>query len=323
MIVAGRGLKDRPSGDDAGCVEYSDQATAFSRRRRGEPRTYDFRRPVRLARDQAHLLRIAMETFGRGSSTVLTTSLRVMSTLGSPVIEELSYDEYLSTLPESTVCAVVGLEPWSGQSLLSFEVPALLEVIDHLLGGSGAEQQPDRPLTDIEQALVRHLLTRMLRELCYALEPLGRIEPELASLENNPGFVQAAAPTDPVVVARMELAIGERTSATSLCIPYATLAPALERLSRAQDGEARALARRQAAERTQQRLTDVEVDVAVRFHPLRLPSGLIGRLAVGDVVPLEHRTTAPLAVTSAATTFAHAVPGTSGRRLAVLIVPNP
>jgi flagellar motor switch protein FliM len=304
-------------------VGYSDQATAFSRRRRGEPRTYDFRRPVRLARDQAHLLRIAMETFGRQSSTVLTTSLRVVCTLGTPVIEELSYDEYLSTLPEPAVCAVVGLEPWSGRSLLSFEVPALLQVVDHLLGGSGSEQQPDRPLTDIEQSLLRHLLTRMLRELSYALEPLGRIEPELASLESNPSFVQAAAPTDPVVVARMELVIADRTTAASLCIPYATLAPALERLSRAQDDEARALARRQAAERTQQRLTDVEVDVAVRFKPLRLASGAIGRLAVGDVVPLDHRTTAPLAVTSAATTFAHAVPGTSGRRLAVLIVPNP
>src|SRR4051795_3897514 len=269
MISAGGGLKDGGPAPDACCVGYSDQATAFSRRR-GEPRTYDFRRPVRLARDQAHLLRIAMDSFGRQSSTVLTTSLRVGCTLGSPVIEELSYDEYLSALPESTVCAVVGLEPWSGLSLLSFEIPALLEVIDHLLGGSGAEEQPDRPLTDIEQALVRHLLARMLRELSYALEPFGRIEPDLVSLENNPSFVQAAAPTDPVVVARMELAIGERTSAASLCIPYATLAPALDRLSRAQDGEARALARRQAAERTQQRLTDVEVAVAVRFKALGL-----------------------------------------------------
>ena len=87
--------------------------------------------------------------------------------------------------------------------------------------------------------------------------------------------------------------------------------------------EARLLARRQAAERTQRRLTDVEVDVAVRFHPLRMASAAIARLSVGDVVALEHRTTAPLAVTSAATTFAHAVPGTSGRKLAVLIVPSP
>jgi flagellar motor switch protein FliM len=305
-------------------VGYSDQATAYSRRRRGEPRTYDFRRPVRLARDQSHLLRIAMQTFGRQASTVLTTSLRVVCTLGSPVLEELSYDEYLSGLPDHTVCAVVALEPWAGRSLFSFELPTLLTMVDHMLGGPGAVEQPDRPLTDIEQTLLRHhLLSRMLRELSYALEPLGPLEPELQSLESNPGFVQAAAPTDPVVVTRMELAIGERTSTASLCIPFASLEPALERLSRAQDDEARLLARRQAAQLTQRRLTDVEVEVAVRFRPLRMASAAIGRLAVGDVVRLEHRTTAPLAVTSAATTFAHAVPGTSGRKLAVLIVPSP
>jgi flagellar motor switch protein FliM len=304
-------------------VGYSDQATAYSRRRRGEPRTYDFRRPVRLARDQAHLLRIAMQTFGRQSSTVLTTSLRVVCALGSPVIEELSYDEYLTGLPDQTVCAVVTLEPWAGKSLLSFELPTLLTIVDHMLGGPGAPQQPDRPLTDIEQALLRHLLGRMLRELSYALEPLGPLRPELQGLESNPGFVQAAAPTDPVVLARMEVAIGERASAASLCIPFASLEPTLERLSRAQDDEKRLLVRRQAAERTQQRLTDVEVEVAVRFRPMRMPSARVGRLAVGDVVRLEHRTTTPLAVTSAATTFAHAVPGTSGGKLAVLIVPNP
>ena len=302
---------------------YSEQATAFGRRRRGEPRTYDFRRPVRLARDQSHLLRVAMQTFARQGSTVLTTSLRIVCTLGTVVIEELSYDEYLSGLPEQAVCGVVALEPWSGRSLLTFEAPTLLTAVDHMLGGPGSATQPDRPLTDIEQALVRQLLGRVLRELSYALEPLGAIKPELVTLESNPGFVQAAAPTDPVVVARMELTIGERTSSASLCIPYATLAPVLERLSRAQDAEARAAARRQAAERTQKRLADVEVEVAVRFAPLQLPSAVIGGLAVGDVVPLQHRTTAPLAVTSAATTFAHAVPGTSGRALAVLIVPSP
>lgn len=323
MITTKGSLKAVARPPDACWVGYSDQATAYSRRRRGEPRTYDFRRPVRLARDQAHLLRIAMQTFGRQSSTVLTTSLRVVSTLGSPEIEELSYDEYLTGLPDHTVCAVVALEPWTGKSLLSFELPTLLTMVDHLLGGPGATQQPDRPLTDIEQALLRHLLGRMLRELSYALEPLGPLTPELLSLESNPGFVQAAAPTDPVVLARLELSIGERTSNASLCVPFASIEPALDRLTRAQDDEKRLLARRQAAERTQQRLTDVEVEVVVRFRPLRLPSATIGRLAVGDVVRLEHRTTTPLAVTSASTTFAHAVPGTSGRKLAVLIVPTP
>ena len=301
-------------------VGYSDQATA-GRRRRGEARTYDFRRPVRLAREHAHLLRVAMQTFGRQATTVLTTSLRVVCSLGHPVIEELSYDEFLTGIPDQSLCAVVTLEPWNGRALLTFDTTTLLTFVDHQLGGPGGELQPDRPLTDIEQALVRQLLDRMLRELAYAFNPIAPITPQLLSLETNAGFVQAAAPTDPVVVARMELTVADRTTTTSLCIPYAMLSPALLAMNQANDGGERARQRRDAAELTQNRLSDVEVDVSVRFDPLRLTSAAVGRLAVGDVVTLGHRTTAPLSVTSASTTFARAVPGSSGRRLAVLIVP--
>ena len=53
---------------------------------------------------------------------------------------------------------------------------------------------------------------------------------------------------------------------------------------------------------------------------LRLPSADIGRLTVGDVLTLGHKTSKPLSVTSANTTFALAVPGSSGKRLAALIV---
>jgi len=304
-------------------VGYSDQATALSRRRRGEARTYDFRRPVRLAREHAHLLRVAMQTFARQATTVLTTSLRVLCQLGNPRIEELSYDEYLSGLSEQTVCAVLSLDPWPGKALLAFDLQTVLAMIDHQLGGPGGDNQPDRPLTDIEQALVRQLLVRMLRELTYAMEPLAHVNPQLVALENDARFVQAAALTDPVVVARLDFSVGRRESAISFCLPYAMLAPTLKLLSDSSDDAEKLRVRAEAGRRTQQRLSDVEVDVSVRFDPLRMPSRAIAGLKVGDVVVLDHRTTAPLSVTSASSTFARAVPGSSGKQLAVLIVSDP
>ena len=160
-----------------------------------------------------------MQTFARQSSTVLTTSLRVVSQLSSSLLEELSYDEYLTALPEQSVCAVLSMEPWQGKALLTFNTTALLTIVDHQLGGPGGDDQPDRPLTDIEQALSRQILLRMLRELAYALEPIAKLTPKLVGLEANAGFVQAAAATDPVVVARMDLSIGVHTSEASLCLP--------------------------------------------------------------------------------------------------------
>jgi flagellar motor switch protein FliM len=291
-----------------------------ARRRRGEARTYDFRRPVRLAREHSHLLKVAMQTFARQSTTVLTTSLRVVCQIGPPQIEELSYDEFLGGLSENTVCAVITLDPWAGRALMTFELSALLTMVDHQLGGMGGDKQPDRPLTDIEQALLRQLLARMLGELSYALEPIAKnVKPQLITLESDARFVQAAASTDPVVLAVMDLAIGRRESRLALCMPYAMLAPALE-LATQHDNKEQARLRLSAAEQTQRRLTEVDVDVRVRFDPIRMSSQSIGLLKVGDVVTFPHRTTAPLAVTSAATVFAHAIPGASGRRLAVLIV---
>lgn len=278
---------------------------------------------MRLAREHAHMLRVAMATFARQATTVLTTSLRAVCLLSATTIEELSYDEYLSGLADQSVCAILSMEPLPGKALLNLDAATLLTMIDHQLGGPGAEQQPERPLTDIEQALVRQLLTRMLRELAYAWEPIAAIRPQLLVMESNAQFVQAAAPTDPVVVARMDLQVGNRSSQATLCLPYAMLAPALEELVRAGHDEERTRQRLEASRRTTQRLTDVAVDVSVRFDPIRLRSSQVAGLAVGDVLALGHRTTAPLSVTSAATTFAVAVPGSSGRRLAALIVQPP
>lgn len=301
---------------------YSDQATV-PRRRRGEARTYDFRRPVRLAREHAHVLKMAMGTFGRQATTVLTTSLRVISTLTLADLEELSYDEQIGSLQPGTVCIVLGMDPLPGRALLTLQQDTLLQMIDYLLGGPGTEQQPDRPVTEIEQALVKYLLSRVLRELAYALEPIARTNPAMVALENNAQFVQAAAPTDPMVVAHFDLALGERVSQFSLCLPYQMLAEGLGELSKGEDAEEKARLRQVAAQQTTRRLADVEVDVSVRFDPAKLPSEQIWRLTVGDVLALEHKTSAPLSVTSAATVFAKAVPGSSGKKLAALVVSGP
>ena len=100
-------------------------------------------------------------------------------------IEELSYDEFLTGMPEQSVCAVVTLDPLPGKALISFDLPAVLTMVDHQLGGPGGADQPDRPLTDIEQSITKTLLTRMLRELTYAFET------------DRQGRAAAASPSSP------------------------------------------------------------------------------------------------------------------------------
>ena len=68
-------------------------------RRRGEPRTYDFRRPTKLSREHVRVLQIAQEAFARQATTILTTFLRAGARLELVGIEQSSYDDYIVTLP--------------------------------------------------------------------------------------------------------------------------------------------------------------------------------------------------------------------------------
>jgi flagellar motor switch protein FliM len=199
-------------------------------------------------------------------------------------------------------------------------LPVALGAIDHLLGGPGGPQ-PVRTLTDIEVGLVTGLLDQMVATFGAAIEPIVPLAPDAGAIEYNPQFLQAAAATDAMVTGEFTLQLGREKSRLSLCLPLAPLLPRLiaQRPGERPDGlmDVSAAA---AARRLRNRLGDVPIDVSVRFAPVQVPSARLLTLQPGDVIPLPHRVGAPLAVHVGDRTFASAVAGRSGSRLAALIV---
>ena len=287
------------------------------------PERYDFRRPTKLSREHIRTLQIAYETFARQFTTLLTTSLRAVSVVNLVSIEQLTYDEYIGSLEGTTMMALFTIDPLPGVAVLEFSMSIAMACIDHMLGGPGGPQ-PQRPLTDIETPLLQGLIERALGELRYAVEPITAIRPALTVIEYNPQFAQAGALSDAVIVANFELRIGTEECIATLSIPFASILPKLQTdpntvvLSQAQR-----LARELAARNMAFGLENAPIEVAVKFQSVRMhPADLIG-LQPGDVVPLAHPTSAPLAVTTADITFAYAVPGAQGTRMACLVVQSP
>jgi flagellar motor switch protein FliM len=284
------------------------------------PEPYDFRRPTNLSREHVRTLQIAYETFARQFTTILTTSLRAVSQVTLISIEQFTYDEYISSLSSPTIVAKLSMEPLPGTAIAEFSLAVAMTSIDHMLGGSGGPQ-PERPLTEIEAPLLNGLLDRMLGELRYAFEGIASVRPQLSGIEYNPQFVQAGGASDPVIVASFEMRVGAEECVATICLPFGMIFPKLQgdrndvQLSPAQHAAREAAHRNLVAG-----MESVPLDVAVRFQQMRMrPEDLIN-LRPGDVVTLNHPTTQPLAVTTAGLTFAHAVPGTQGSRLACLVV---
>ena len=290
-------------------------------KRRSGPQPFDFRRPSKFSREHARALQIVNETFARQFTTILSTTLRTVSQVSVASVDHISYDEYVSSSPDPSFLTLLQVEPLAGAGILQLPLDIAMSAIDRLLGGTGEGSQPTRALTDIESALLRELVTRVLRELDYAFESLIKVRTSIVRLESNPQFAQVAAPSDMVVVATFDVRIGSQEAPATLCLPFSSLQPVLESSSGpALYADRKGVDLVEAARLMAERLSDAPVDVTVRVDPVTLTSDEILGLEVGDVLPLHHPVSAPLSVCAAERVCAAAVPGSKGRRLAFMIV---
>ena len=300
-------------------------AGSRSRRRRNtEPVPYDFRRPIQLSREHQRILMLAFDNFARQASTVFTSSLRTVCQVTLRGIEQRTYNEYVDSLGNQTYMTLFTADPMPGLGVLEMPIFAIMSCVDHMLGGPGSDDQPNRALTEIETGVVRDFIARVLNEMRYSMASVLPLEPMPAAVEYSPQFAQVASPADVMVVAELELRIGERPHRMTVCLPFSGLHPYLSNASNPGPVSDRERAARvHAADLLRQQMDHVPVSVAVRLRPTQLGPIDLSALQTGDVLRLSHPATAPLEVTLDGTTFAHASPGARGQRLAALIVDTP
>jgi flagellar motor switch protein FliM len=284
------------------------------------PVVYDFRRPNKFTREHVRALQIASETFARQFTTALSTTLRTVSQVQATGIHQLTYDEYIRDVPNPTYLAILSLPPLVGASIFHLPLPVVMTAVDRLLGGPGTGPALNRPLTEIEQSLMRDLLGRVLRELAYAFESLTALEPVVIHQESNPQFAQIGSPSDMVIVFVYDLRIGVQEGKATLCVPFTALQPVLDevtgnsllagRVEADADSMRDALAGRMGA---------APVTVSVSFPPVVLGLADIVDLRPGDVLPLDHRVDAPVEVAVGGVPRFTARPGRRGKRLACVI----
>jgi flagellar motor switch protein FliM len=209
--------------------------------------------------------------------------------------------------------ALVPLDQASQRAVLQFPAPAALGWIGRMLGGAGVLPPPERPFTTVELAILRRLLDETLEELSYSFGPMLPRELAVEAVHVNAQFAQAAAPSDLMVVASFTVRVAEHETAATLAIPAAVLLPALGAVDEPA-GPA------ENAERLRAQLAAAPVTVAARLAPLTVNPGVVLDLAVGDVLRLPHPQFRPLDVAVDGITVATAAVGSTGSRLACVVV---
>ena len=213
---------------DGGQVAQEAAPTVFSRgnHQQVEVRLYDFKRPERVSKDQMRALEALHEGFGRNFGAALSGYLRTIVEVTVANIEQLTYSEFIHSLPNPTCFNLLKAEQLDGQLCLEISPLIIYPIIDRLLGGSNADLFiPQRPLTQIEQRLVQRITDRATHFLSEAWSNLTPVTFSVQDFESNPQLVQIVPPNETVVVVGFELKMGNRAGTMSLCIPYNVIEP--------------------------------------------------------------------------------------------------
>ena len=197
-----------------------------------EIRTYDFKRPERVSKDQMRSLESIHEGFARNLGASLSGFLRTIVEVRVATIEQLTYSEFIHSLPNPTNFNLLNAEPLEGQMCLEISPLIIYPIIDRLLGGSSADMFiPQRPLTIIELRLVKRITDRALNCLTEVWSNLVEVKFALAEVESNPHLVQIVAPNEVVVVIGFEIKMNTRVGTMSLCIPFNVIEPVMSKLA--------------------------------------------------------------------------------------------
>ena len=251
---------------------------------------YDFKRPEIFSKEQMRTLQMLHDTFAKEFTNTLSAHLRMNARVSLVSVDQLTYGEYIMTLPNPGYITIFNMKPLEGNALVEINPGTAYSIIDRLMGGPGDSSKVARELTFIEQSVIRNIVDAALNNLRRAWEHVASIECEINEIETNPQFVQIVAHAETVVAVTFEVNLGTNTGVMSFCFPYLLLEPVSPRLS-AQQWIASKSARSDEgiADRLKGNLDKVNLKCSVNMGNTTLKVKDVIELKAGDIIRMDGR----------------------------------
>lgn len=283
---------------------------------------YDFKRPDKFSKEQLRTVSNMHETFARLTTTSLSAQLRSLVHVHVASVDQLTYEEFIRSIPTPTTLAVVNMDPLKGNAVLEIDPTITFCMIDRLFGGRGTTTgNKNRDLTDIEQSVMEGIIVRILANMREAWTQVIDLRPRLGQIETNPQFAQIVPPSEMVVLVTLETKVGDEEGMMNFCIPYLTIEPIISKLSsQFWFSSVRRSSTTQYLGTLKEKLSSVDMDVVAEVGSIDLPIRDVLSLRVGDVIRLSNiRVGDPLTLSVGNKKKFYCQPGVVGKKMAVQI----
>lgn len=192
---------------------------------------YDFKRALRFSKDQIRGISRIHENFARLLTTFFSGKLRTYVNITVASVDQVPYEEFIRSIPKSTILNVYSVEPLEGRLLMEVNPNIAYTMMDRTLGGQGTSDIQLENLTEIETLIMTQLFEQSVVNLKEAWQTMIDIDPVLEDFETNPQFLQMVSPNETVVVVSLNTQIGEVSGMINICIPHVILEPIIPKLS--------------------------------------------------------------------------------------------
>ncbi len=251
-----------------------------------EVQSYNFLRPPRISKERQATLDAIHSRFSLALQSTLSSRLRHPTDVTIAGVEQATFGEYVLSLSEPCATFVFDLgEKAAAQAALDLDVGFANYLLDRLFGGPGDSAPPGRPLTSLEQLVLRNVGERVMTLYQEAWGEHLPITPEYVGYEALPGTIRIANPEDNVLVANLEVKSGGVSALVTLCVPLTAMETFLqEKAGRLVQGQ-RARADR-AGFRTvvEEHLRRATLPVTARLPLLHLAAADVAGIQPGQVI---------------------------------------
>ncbi|MBS4539855.1 flagellar motor switch protein FliM [Clostridium sp. D2Q-11] len=252
-------------------------------------RNYDFRNPQKIAKDQLRTLEIIHENFGRLFQTFLSGYLRAPVKMSVLTVDQYAYSEFSNAIANPAFLSIIDFNPLPGEVIIDISTNIAFTIIDRLLGGKGEKTEESRNFTEIEQNLLKNLISKSINLISRAWENVIEINPLLKKIETNPQFAQIVSPNETIALITLSLSIGKVEGMLNFCIPHVVLEPILDKLStKLWFSSSQRKGNEESVDLIENRLKTAKVLVKAEVGKSILNVKEILELAQGDVIELDN-----------------------------------
>ena len=271
-------------------------------------------RPASTLKDEhEQVLSLVGQNFCRLEAAALTTYIGSEVTVTQAPVQQWSWDDLLSALPEPYCAARLAMPPLPGTGLITMDVPLATAIVEKLLGGAGVGQERTSPLTEVELSLLADLHQRMVADFAESLSLVIELKPVAARQESRLELIRASAAGSLLIALEFEVSLKSAGGTMRIGVPAEGLVASLEAFSGASSTAHTNLA-------SAGRLGYCWVEASVRFNDTHMASRRIVDLVPGDVVPLKHSVEEPLTLYVGKVPFLSVLAGRRGEQKAFGVI---